>query len=306
MNIQQLEYILAVDQFKSFSKAADYCHVTQATLSAMVKKLEEQLDIVLFDRKSNPITVTENGKQILVHAQQVVAQANALLASSKSINQKIEGRIKMGVIPTIASSILPFIVKSLVEKYPRLQFEIYEVTTNEMVKNLKEGKLDVGILSTPIATNDLETNLLYVEELKLYGYVNNEKKQISKMDLNFQRMMLLQEGHCLRDQVIQLCELKKNRLLPSNLLFESNTFDTLLNLVDEFKGMTVLPRLYLSQLNAERKARLIELIDGKLEREVSLCYYRPYAKWNIIQLLTDEISNLVNEQLGIKSIFLGD
>ena len=124
MNIQQLEYILAVDQFKSFSKAADYCHVTQATLSAMVKKLEEELDIVIFDRKANPIATTENGRAILDKAQQVVAHANALLASSKAINQKIEGRVKMGIIPTIASSLLPMILKHVVEKYPARTLEM--------------------------------------------------------------------------------------------------------------------------------------------------------------------------------------
>ena len=169
MNIQQLEYILAVDQFKSFSKAADYCHVTQATLSAMVKKLEEQLDIVIFDRKANPIATTENGREILIHAQQVVGHANALLDASKSIQHKLEGRVKIGVIPTIASSVLSIIIKPLMAKYPQVFFEIQEQTTMHLKRSLREGKLDIGILSTPIASTDLETQLLYSEELVLYG-----------------------------------------------------------------------------------------------------------------------------------------
>jgi LysR family hydrogen peroxide-inducible transcriptional activator len=217
VNIQQLEYILAVDQFKSFSKAADYCHVTQATLSAMVKKLEEQLDIVIFDRKANPIATTENGREILVQAQQVVAHANTLLSSSKAINQKIEGRVKLGIIPTIASSILPIILKHLVEKYPGLSLEIYEVTTNQLKKDLRDGKLDLGILSTPIASIDLETKLLYVEDLHVYGHLASQATWIRKSDLAKQRIFLLQEGHCLRDQVIQLCDLKKQKALPANL-----------------------------------------------------------------------------------------
>ncbi|MFM6947379.1 MAG: LysR substrate-binding domain-containing protein [Aquirufa sp.] len=298
MNIHQLEYILAVDQFKSFSKAADYCHVTQATLSAMVKKLEEQLDIVIFDRKSNPIVTTDNGRLILQQAQQVVAHANALLDSSKSIHQKIEGRLKIGVIPTIASSMIPIILKPMMDKYPKLNLEIYEVTTNQLVKNLLEGKLDIGILSTPISNHDLETNLLYVEELKLYGFFDGKEKTIKKSDLANQRMFLLQEGHCLRDQVIQLCDLKKNNYLPQNLLIESNTFDTLLNLVDEFKGMTVLPTLYINQLNEKRQSNLLVLEDGQLQREVSLAFYRPYAKWNIIQQFTKDIAEWVGAELG--------
>ena len=297
MNIQQLEYILAVDQLKSFSKAADYCHVTQATLSAMVKKLEEQLDIVIFDRKANPIATTENGREILIQAQQVVAHANALLSSSKAINQKVEGRVKMGIIPTIASSILPLIMKPLVEKYPLLQLEIQELTTNQLIKDLREGKLDVGILSTPIAANDLETNLLYVEDLRLYGYLSTGEKQVSKSALSQQRIFLLQEGHCLRDQIIQLCDLKKQKSLPTNLSVESNTFDTLLNLVDTFQGMTLLPSLYINQLNEQRKQHLVDIKDGSLSREVSMCYYRPYAKWNILHRLQSEINELIQPHL---------
>ena len=302
MNIHQLEYILAVDQFKSFSKAADYCHVTQATLSAMVKKLEEQLDIVIFDRKANPIAITENGKEILIQAQQVVAHANALLSSSKAINQKVEGRVKMGVIPTIASSMLPLIMKHLVEKYPLLHLEIKEVTTNQLVKDLREGKLDVGILSTPIASTDLETELLYLENLCVYGHLPAEKRSIAKSELSKQRMFLLQEGHCLRDHIIQLCDLKKNKSLPSNLSVESNTFDTLLNLVDEFSGLTVLPALYVAQMSEVRQSNLIELTDGALTREVSMAYYRPYAKWNILNRLKAEITAKVNERLNSQSL----
>jgi LysR family hydrogen peroxide-inducible transcriptional activator len=297
MNIQQLEYILAVDQLKSFSKAADYCHVTQATLSAMVKKLEEQLDIVIFDRKANPIATTENGREILIQAQQVEAHANALLSSSKAINQKVEGRVKMGIIPTIASSILPLIMKPLVEKYPLLHLEIQELTTNQLIKDLREGKLDVGILSTPIAANDLETNLLYVEDLRLYGYLSTGEKQVSKSALSQQRIFLLQEGHCLRDQIIQLCDLKKQKSLPTNLSVESNTFDTLLNLVDTFQGMTLLPSLYINQLNEQRKQHLVDIKDGSLSREVSMCYYRPYAKWNILHRLQSEITELIQPHL---------
>ncbi|MHA8099098.1 LysR substrate-binding domain-containing protein [Aquirufa aurantiipilula] len=295
MNIHQLEYILAVDQFKSFSKAADYCHVTQATLSAMVKKLEEQLDIVIFDRKANPIVVTENGKEILVQAQQVVAHAQALLASSKSINSKIEGRLKLGIIPTIANSLMPIILKPILEKYPQLVLEIYEVTTHQMMKNLREGKLDMGILSTPIASNDLETNLLYEEPVHVYGYLDHGKKTIKKEELSKQRIFLLQEGHCLRDQIIQWCDLKKNKHLPPNLLFESNTFDTLLNLVDEFQGMTLLPELYLRNLSDQRKLQVLDMVGGEITREVSLCFYRPYAKWNIVKQLSVDVAQLVNQ-----------
>lgn len=302
MNIHQLEYILAVDQFKSFSKAADYCHVTQATLSAMVKKLEEQLDIVIFDRKANPIVVTENGREILIQAQQVVAHAHALLASSKSIQNKIEGRVKLGIIPTVANSLMPIILKPILEKYPQLVLEIYEVTTSQLMKNLREGKLDLGILSTPIATGDLETTLLYEEPLHVYGYLENGNKSIRMEELSKQRIFLLQEGHCLRDQIIEWCDLKKSKHLPANLIFESNTFDTLINLVDEFQGMTLLPALYLLHLNEYRQSQILTMEGGDISREVSLCFYRPYAKWNIVKQFSQDIAQLVAKHLNKNSV----
>jgi LysR family hydrogen peroxide-inducible transcriptional activator len=188
-------------------------------------------------------------------------------------------------------------MKPLVEKYPLLHLEIQELTTNQLIKDLREGKLDVGILSTPIAANDLETNLLYVEDLRLYGYLSTGEKQVSKSALSQQRIFLLQEGHCLRDQIIQLCDLKKQKSLPTNLSVESNTFDTLLNLVDTFQGMTLLPSLYINQLNEQRKKYLVDIKDGSLSREVSMCYYRPYAKWNILHRLQSEITGLIQPHL---------
>jgi LysR family hydrogen peroxide-inducible transcriptional activator len=166
------------------------------------------------------------------------------------------------------------------------------------VKDLRDGKLDVGILSTPIAATDLETELLYVEDLRLYGHLAAGEKKLSKSALSQQRIFLLQEGHCLRDQIIQLCDLKKNKSLPINLSVESNTFDTLLNLVDTFQGMTLVPALYVRQLNDERRQHLLALEDGTLSREVSICYYRPYAKWNIIRRLQREITEIVQYHLG--------
>ena len=183
MNIQQLAYIVAVDRFKSFSKAAFYCNVTQATLSAMVKKLEIELDIVIFDRKTTPIITTQNGKEIIEKAQLVVAHADALLASSKALLQKVAGRVRIGIIPTIASSLLPIILKPLLVKFPELFLEIHELTTTTLIQHLKEGKMDIAILSTPISAPEIESNLLYLEDLVVYGHLSNDAKTIDSKDL---------------------------------------------------------------------------------------------------------------------------
>ena len=294
MNIQQLAYIVAVDRFKSFSKAAFYCNVTQATLSAMVKKLEIELDIVIFDRKTTPIITTQNGKEIIEKAQLVVAHADALLASSKALLQKVAGRVRIGIIPTIASSLLPIILKPLLVKFPELFLEIHELTTTTLIQHLKEGKMDIAILSTPISAPEIESNLLYLEDLVVYGHLSNDAKTIDSKDLKNEQVFLLQKGHCLRDQVIELCGLNKSNNFSKNFLFESNTFDTLINLVDQFQGLTVLPKLYTKQMSTERQSKLIELIGGSLQREVSLAFYRPFAKHKINQVLTAEIQRLMS------------
>jgi|TARA_B110000503_G_scaffold106522_1_gene159089 LysR family transcriptional regulator, hydrogen peroxide-inducible genes activator len=294
MNIQQLAYIVAVDRFKSFSKAAFYCNVTQATLSAMVKKLEIELDIVIFDRKTTPIITTQNGKEIIEKAQLVVAHADALLASSKALLQKVAGRVRIGIIPTIASSLLPIILKPLLVKFPELFLEIHELTTTTLIQHLKEGKMDIAILSTPISAPEIESNLLYLEDLVVYGHLSNDAKTIDSKDLKNEQVFLLQKGHCLRDQVIELCGLNKSNNFSKNFLFESNTFDTLINLVDQFQGLTVLPKLYTQQMSPERQSKLIELIGGSLQREVSLAFYRPFAKHKINQVLTAEIQRLLS------------
>ena len=294
MNIQQLAYIVAVDRSKSFSKAAFYCNVTQATLSAMVKKLEIELDIVIFDRKTTPIITTQNGKEIIEKAQLVVAHADALLASSKALLQKVAGRVRIGIIPTIASSLLPIILKPLLVKFPELFLEIHELTTTTLIQHLKEGKMDIAILSTPISAPEIESNLLYLEDLVVYGHLSNDAKTIDSKDLKNEQVFLLQKGHCLRDQVIELCGLNKSNNFSKNFLFESNTFDTLINLVDQFQGLTVLPKLYTQQMSPERQSKLIELIGGSLQREVSLAFYRPFAKHKINQVLTAEIQRLLS------------
>ena len=294
MNIQQLAYIVAVDRFKSFSKAAFYCNVTQATLSAMVKKLEIELDIVIFDRKTTPIITTQNGKEIIEKAQLVVAHADAILASSKALLQKVAGRVRIGIIPTIASSLLPIILKPLLVKFPELFLEIHELTTTTLIQHLKEGKMDIAILSTPISAPEIESNLLYLEDLVVYGHLSNDAKTIDSKDLKNEQVFLLQKGHCLRDQVIELCGLNKSNNFSKNFLFESNTFDTLINLVDQFQGLTVLPKLYTQQMSPERQSKLIELIGGSLQREVSLAFYRPFAKHKINQVLTAEIQRLLS------------
>ncbi|MBK9511042.1 MAG: LysR family transcriptional regulator [Cytophagaceae bacterium] len=297
MNFQQLEYIIAVNQLKNFSRAAEFCNVTQATLSAMVKKLEEELGISIFDRKSNPIMTTECGSDIIVEAKKVLFHAQQLKTVSKSAFNKIEGKLRVGVIPTVASSLLPIVIKPVLEKFPELQLEISELTTSNIVRLLKNGDIDAGILSTPISNTDLEEEILYYEMLMVYGNLDTSKKYLIPEEINRNNLWLLEEGHCLRDQVLQFCSLKSSDHTPGQLKFEANTFDTLLNMVDSYGGLTLLPELYVKKMNSDQQKKISPFSSPIPVREVSLVYFRPFAKLRLINALANEIRVLTADKL---------
>lgn len=297
MNIQQLHYIIEVDRYKHFSKAAEACHVTQATLSAMIKKLEEELNVQIFDRKANPLITTDRGKEIIENAKRVVFEAKKLMEEAQSSKDKIEGKIKIGIIPTIANALLTKILKPIIKKYPRLVLEIYEITTDNIVDKLKNGDLDVGILSTPLEDDSIEEDILYYEALMVYGKLKKETRYLMPSDIVDYKIWMLEEGHCLSKQVIELCNLKRKEDLPDTLKMEANSFETLLNLVDEFGGLTLIPELYYNNMYEKRKQKVNFFQKPIPVREVSLVYYRPFAKARIIKALGEEIKSIMKRKL---------
>lgn len=297
MNLQQLEYIVAVDQLKNFSRAAEYCHVAQATLSAMVKKLEEELAIVIFDRKANPIMTTDCGAEIIAEAKKVLYHSYQLRERANTAQNNIEGSIKIGIIPTIANALLPKILKPILAKYPKLEMRITEIPTQNILKQLRNGDIDLGIVVSPLADEDIEENILYYETLMIYGIMEKDTKYIMPEEIKNQKLWLLEEDHCLRNQMMQLCSLKSNESMPKNLTFEAHSFETLLNLVDNFGGLTLIPELYYQTLPDNRKEKVRFFQSPIPVREVSLVFFRPFAKHRIIHALTNEIKQIVNQDL---------
>ncbi|WP_339919118.1 LysR substrate-binding domain-containing protein [uncultured Flavobacterium sp.] len=297
MNIQQLEYIIAVDRLKNFTKAAEYCNVTQATLSTMVKKLEEELEIIIFDRKKNPTETTEIGLETVENAKKVVLNAQLLKENAKKVNGKIEGRIRIGIIPTIANSLLPKIIKPILANYPDLKLEISELTTNSITKQLKEGQLDMGIVATPLHEPEIEDIILFYETLMVYGDIDPVQNYILPDEIRNHKIWLLEEGHCLREQFIKLCSLKKKEKMIGNLKLEASSFDTLLNMIDVFGGLTLIPELYYNTLSLERKKQVSFFNAPIPVREMSIIYHRPYAKIRTIEALAKVIQSTINENL---------
>lgn len=293
MNIQQLEYIIAVDRLKNFTKAATACHVTQATLSAMIKKLEEELNVVIFDRKTSPVITTDIGQVVLDQARKVVLHAHLLHEKVKTEHTVIEGQIRLGIIPTVANALLPRIIKPLFKHYPKLQIEVTELTTENIIKQLKEGTLDMGILATPLQHKEIEEDILFYEMLMVYGKVGKNKKYILPEEVREHKIWLLEEGHCLRNQFEKLCSLKKKTVLPGNLRFEANSFETLLNMVDEFGGLTLIPELYYQTLPPARKRQIRFFENAIPVREVSLVYYREFAKKRVTEAIAACIKEII-------------
>ncbi|MEA1876344.1 MAG: LysR substrate-binding domain-containing protein [Bacteroidota bacterium] len=297
MNLQQLEYVIAVDRFKNFSRAAAHCFVTQATLSAMVKKLEIELEVTIFDRKKSPVITTDCGTDIIEEAKKALYHINLIQDYSKTVQDTIDGRIRVGIIPTIANTLLPIILKPLLLKFPDLIIEVHEITTDNLLKDLETGSLDFGILATPVEYEQIEENILYYESMMVYGVHDLKSQYILPEQLNDSKIWLLEEGHCFRNQAINICNLDKKEDLPDNLIFEANSFETLLNITDEFGGITLIPELFYQSMSLGRKKRTQTFQVPLPVREVSLVYYRPYAKLRIINRLTEEIKELMKGKL---------
>lgn len=297
MNLQQLEYIIALDKFKSFSKAADSCFITQATLSTMVKRLETELQLTIFDRKISPILTTECGFEVIEAAKIAVSHINRMKQMSAELVGKVEGELKLGVIPTVASNLLHRLVPFVLRKYPNLKFSIKEITTQNIVEQLKTGQLDAGIVSTPLRMDGLEEDLLYYEKLKVYGKINQVKiRYLKPDDIARENVWLMEEGNCISDQIVNVCSLKNKRIHP-NLNFQPNSFDSLINMVDCLNGITLVPELYIADLAIDKKMKVTDFISPFPVREISLIYTRPYAKHRLIEALKSEIILLIRPLL---------
>ena len=253
MTLTQLNYILAVDRCRNFAQAAKECFVTQPTLSMQVQKLEDYLQIIIFDRSKSPVEPTPMGKKVLEYARKVMHGAQELEELSKSLRGEVAGEFILSVIPTLAPYILPLFVQKFVEEYPEVELKIYENQTDEIIRLLKDGKIDGALLAAPLEVKEINEEHIFYEPFKIFFSPAHEllkKKNIDEKDLDLKEAWLLKEGHCLRAQALQLCQYKK---LSDNkhLFFEAGSLETLINMVKSSKGFTVLP--YLSSMNMSDK-----------------------------------------------------
>lgn len=302
MNLQQLEYIVALDQSKNFTKAAESCHITQATLSTMIRRLEEELDVVLFDRKVNPVVTTDCGRELIDEAKKALHHIEQIRQLALTVNDRIEGKITLGVIPTIAGNLLPIILSPIMEKYPNLEISIRELPPPAILEKLKDGSIDAGLLSSPHEWGEeYEENVLYYEKLMVYGKTAKGKRYILPDEISKDKIWLFHKGYSLRDEAIKLCSLETEDD-DRGLHFEAGSFDTLLNMVDAFGGFTLIPELYYKTMPEERKKFVVDFKSPYPVREVSLIHYKPFAKSRLIDMLTREIKALMKGHLSTEKM----
>ncbi|GAC1382634.1 MAG: hydrogen peroxide-inducible genes activator [Ginsengibacter sp.] len=300
MNFQQLEYIIAVDNLRHFGRAADFCFVTQPTLSMMIQKLEDELETQIFDRSKQPTVPTQAGTAIILQARKVLFEASRMKEVVNDLNGELIGELRLGIIPTVAPYLLPLFLSSFIKKYPLLKLRIIEQTTEEIIDKLKQQHLDAGILSTPLNNITLHERPLYYEKFIVYAPGNKElmkKKFVIPADINTNNLLLLEEGHCMRAQAINLCELRKSDIVVSNLEYEAGSIETLKKMVDISNGITILPELAAKDLTRSEQKNIRHFKAPEPVREISIVTYHHFIKQRILEVLSDEIQKVIPDDM---------
>ena len=304
MTITQLQYVLAVAEHQNFTIAAEKSFVTQPTLSMQVQKLEDELDVLIFDRSKKPISITEVGKKIVAQAKNIVAEAERIKDIVDQDKGYVGGDFVLGIIPTVTPTLLPMFLQNFINRYPKVNLIIKEQHTDDLIRNLQDGHLDAGIAATPLEIEFIKERPLYYEPF--VGYVPKNHRlsnlgELSTKDLSIDDILLLQDGHCFRDGVINLCTSIKNNP-GDNFQIESGSFETLVNLSNEGMGMTLLPYLNTLTLDEHKKQYLKHFTSPPPAREISLIYHKTELKMQIIDALKEVISGVVRGAIAFQDV----
>lgn len=298
MNLQQLEYITAVDTCRHFVLASEKCFVTQPTLSMQIQKLEEELGVKIFDRTKQPVIPTEVGTSIISQARVILREAHMLKEIIADQKDNMTGELRIGVIPTLAPYLLPPLFQQIRQKYPQLNLVIKETITEEILHELKNNRLDCGVVVTPLKDSAIKEDVLFYEELFVYVSKKNalfNKKYVLASELDPNQLWLLEEGHCFRSQVLNLCELRKYSDI--HFKYETGNIETLKRMVDKSDGITILPELAVREFTPAQLRFVKKLKEPSPAREVSIVTHRDHIKTKLIKTLKEEILLIVPKQM---------
>lgn len=300
MTLTQLEYIVALDTCRHFTLAADYCHVTQPTLSMQIQKLEEELGIVIFDRSRQPVIPTVLGIDVINYARNILIQKEALLEWIEYRKGTLTGELRIGIIPTLAPYLLPLFIQQFTKKHEKAKLIISEITTDGIINALKEGTIDAGILVTPLQQKGIKEYTLFYEEMLVYVSKKNtlyEKNYVLAQDIDPNTLWLLEEGHCFRSQIENLCELRKRSRTGSHFEYETGSIETLIRMVDVNDGITIIPELATVNMPAKQLQLIRKFKSPVPVREVSIVVQRDFVKKRLIDALRESILLAVPEKI---------
>jgi len=293
MTLQQLEYIVAVDRHRHFVKAAEACRVAQPTLSAMIAKLEDELDVRIFDRSKHPVEPTPVGQEIIRQARIVLQNSMQLKETVSSRKEIMATHLNLAIIPTVAPYIIPRFIGLFQEFFPMTEIRILEMRTDEITRDLKEAKIDMGLLATPLMDNDLLEIPVYYEKFVAYispSDPNYNKEKLPADELPLQHLWVLQEGHCLRNQIFNFCT---ENTPADKQVYEAGSIDNLVRIIDTNGGYTLIPQLHLSMLNDKQLKNVRPVIAPPPVREISLIVSRDFIRERLLNAVADIIKKII-------------
>lgn len=290
MTIIQLQYLMAVANCGSFSLAAEHCFVTQPSLSMQVKALEEELGVMLLDRSKKPVVPTEAGEAVLEQARETLRQYDNIKEVVAALKGETAGKLRLGIIPSVAPYLLHRFLPEFVRRYPRVELEIREMFTADIVEALKRDRIDAAIVAVGTCGEGIVERELFDDTFYLYvspdsPLMSRQNVRIEEIDLS--NLILLSSGNCMRDQVVELCQARRD--MPSRYSFESGSIDTLMRIVDCTQCVTVIPQMALDYVPREHRAQVKTLAKGATSRKIAMAVRRTYVKSSIVHALTETI-----------------
>lgn len=298
-SVQQLEYLLAIERFQHFGRAAEACHVTQPTLSMQLQKLEDQLGAILIERSTHPIRLTEVGTRIAEQARVAMQSLRSIAAEATEPKKLLQGKYRLGVIPTLATDLIPLFIGKFAADFPKITLEIEEVETKNALRLLELEELDGALAATPLSDSKFQESPIFYEPFILYVSKQHpfaKRKSVHEEELDGKDVWLLKEGHCLRNQVIRLCSLGGKPSPFKTVTFEGGSLETLMRLVDQHGGYTLLPWLRFIETKGS-KGVFVPFEGAPPLREVSLVTRHRALKEGIHEALSRTVRLAVPESL---------
>lgn len=304
MTITQLQYALALAEHRNFTLAAEKCFVTQPTLSMQIQKLEEELEVLIFDRTKKPIQLTQVGEKIIEQARRIVNESERIQDIIDIQKGFVGGDFKLGIIPTVMPTLLPMFLNTFIKKYPKVNLIIEERNTADIIQKLKNGHLDAGILATPLEDENIIEKVLYYEPFVGYIPQNNSlfhKEKIHPDDLDSNDLLLLEDGHCFTEGVLNICKTKFEKN-SDKFELKSGSFETLTQLANEGLGVTLLPYLHTLNISDKDKNKLKHFEKPEPSREISLVHTKNELKIQIVDALYNTILGVVRGAIAFQDV----